>query len=238
MIDAALALSGVVKDYHGLRPLRVAELRVAAGEQVALLGLDQVAAEVFINLVTGATLPDAGDIQVFGRSTSAISDSSDWLNTVDRFGIVSERAVILDQLSVVQNLAMPFTLDIEPPAEEVRARASALAREVGLEASHWEQPIAGLDATARVRLRLGRALALDPAVLLLEHVSAGLAAHDATALGADIRGIAARRGAAVIAATMDEGFARAVAGRVLKWEPASGRCAEQRSGRWFGRLLG
>jgi ABC-type transporter Mla maintaining outer membrane lipid asymmetry ATPase subunit MlaF len=238
VIDAALVLSGVVKDYHGLRPLRVAALRVAAGEQVAIVGLDQVAAEVFINLVTGATLPEAGDIQVFGRSTSAISDSSDWLATVDRFGIVSERAVILEQLSVVQNLAMPFTLDIEPPAEEVRTHASALAREVGLEPSHWERPIAGLDASARVRLRLGRALALDPAVLLLEHVSAGLVVEDAAQLGADIRGIAARRGAAVVAATMDERFARAVAGRVLKWDPASGRFAEQRSGRWFGRLLG
>jgi ABC-type branched-subunit amino acid transport system ATPase component len=113
-----------------------------------------------------------------------------------------------------------------------------LAGEVGLEQSRWERPIAALDASARVRLRLGRALALDPAVLLLEHVSAGLAAHDAAALGADIRGIAAHRGAAVIAATMDEGFARAVAGRVLKWDPASGRFAEPRSGRWFGRLLG
>jgi phospholipid/cholesterol/gamma-HCH transport system ATP-binding protein len=238
VIDAALVLSGVVKDYHGLRPLRVADLSVTVGEHVALVGLDQVAAEVFINLVTGATLPEAGDIQVFGRSTSTISDSADWLATVDRFGIVSERAVILDQLSVVQNLAMPFTLDIEPPADEVRMLASALAREVGLEESQWERPIAGLDASARVRLRLGRALALDPAVLLLEHVSAGLAAQDAAALGADIRGIAARRGAAIVAATLDEAFAHAVARRVLKWDPASGRFAEQRSGRWFGRLLG
>jgi len=39
----------------------------------------------------------------------------DWLAAVDRFGIVSERAVLLDVLSVVQNLAVPFTLEIEPP---------------------------------------------------------------------------------------------------------------------------
>ena len=238
MIPAVLQLSGVSKDYRGLRPLRIAALSVAAGEHVALLGVDQVAAEVFINLVTGATLPEAGDIHVFGRPTSAISDSADWLTTVDRFGIVSERAVLLDQLTVIQNLAMPFTLEIEPPPDEVRRRASALAREVGLQESGWERPIAALDASARVRLRLGRALALDPAVLLLEHASAGLSAPDAGTLGADLRSIAARRGAAIVAATLDETFARAVAGRVLKWEPATGRLAEQRSGRWFGRLLG
>jgi ABC-type transporter Mla maintaining outer membrane lipid asymmetry ATPase subunit MlaF len=238
VIPAVLQLSGVSKDYRGLRPLRIAALSVAAGEHVALVGVDQVAAEVFINLVTGATLPEAGDIHVFGRPTSAISDSADWLATVDRFGIVSERAVLLDQLTVIQNLSMPFTLEIEPPPDEVRRRASALAREVGLQESGWERPIAALDPSARVRLRLGRALALDPAVLLLEHASAGLSAQDAGTLGADIRSIAARRGAAIVAATLDEAFARAVAGRVLKWEPATGRLAEQRSGRWFGRLLG
>jgi ABC-type transporter Mla maintaining outer membrane lipid asymmetry ATPase subunit MlaF len=235
---AVLELSGVSKDYRGLRPLRIAVLRVDAGEQVALVGVDQVAAEVFINLVTGATLPEAGDVHVFGRPTSAISDSADWLATVDRFGIVSERAVLLDQLTVIQNLAMPFTLEIEPPPNEVRQRASALAHEVGLDQSSWERPIAALDASARVRLRLGRALALDPSVLLLEHASAGLSPQEAAALGADLRSIAARRGAAIVAATLDGAFARAVASRVLKWEPATGRFAEQRSGRWFGRLLG
>jgi putative ABC transport system ATP-binding protein len=238
VIPVVLELSGVIKDYRGLRPLRIAALTVGGGEHVALVGVDQVAAEVFINLVTGATLPEAGDIHVFGRPTSAISDSADWLATVDRFGIVSERAVLLDQLTVIQNLSMPFTLEIEPPPDEVRRRASALAREVGLQESGWERPIAALDASARVRLRLGRALALDPAVLLLEHASAGLSAQDAGTLGADIRTIASRRGAAIVAATLDEVFARAVAARVLKWEPATGRFTEQRSGRWFGRLLG
>jgi ABC-type sulfate/molybdate transport systems ATPase subunit len=160
------------------------------------------------------------------------------LATVDRFGIVSERAVLLDQLTIIQNLAMPFTLDIEPPPHDAQRRASALAREVGLEASAWERPIAGLVAAARVRLRLGRALALDPAVLLLEHASAGLSAQEMIALGADVRAIAAARGAAVVAATVDEGFAHAVAGRVLAWQPATGRFTEQRRGRWFGRLLG
>lgn len=238
MTPAVLELSGVVKDYRGLRPLRIGALTVAAGEHVALVGVDQVAAEVFINLVTGATLPESGDIHVFGRPTSAIGDSADWLATVDRFGIVSQRAVLLDQLTVIQNLAMPFTLEIEPPPDEARSRASRLAREVTLEESSWDRPIAALGASGRVRLRLGRALALDPAVLLLEHVSAGLSPQEASTLGADIRAIAARRGAAIVAATLDEAFARATAGRVLTWEPANGRLTERRPGRWFGRLLG
>jgi ABC-type transporter Mla maintaining outer membrane lipid asymmetry ATPase subunit MlaF len=235
---AVLELSGVVKDYLGLRPLRIADLRVHAGEHVALVGLDQAAAEVLVNLVTGATLPESGEIRAFGRATSAITDSADWLASVDRFGIVSERAVLLDQVSVIQNLAMPFTLEIEPPPEEVRQRAAAMAREIGIHESMWERPIAALDAIARMRLRLGRALALDPEILLLEHVSAGLTPPDAAALAADIRRVAAARRAAIVAATVDESFARAIADRVLKWQPATGQLSEQRSSRWFGRLLG
>ena len=233
MTAAVLEFTGIAKDYHGLRPLRIERLRVAAGEQIAILGFDQPSAEVFVNLATGAALPDAGAISVFGRLTSAIADSADWLATVDRFGIVTERAVLLDQLTVVQNLAMPFTLAIEPPAEAVRARAEQLAEEVGLPASTWSRAVADLDAAGRARVRLGRALALDPAILLLEHVSAGLERADIAMFGAAMRAIAARRGAALVAATADEPFARAVAGRVLTLEPATGRLKEQRRG-WFG----
>ena len=224
------------KDYRGLRPLRIAELRVAAGDHVAILGLDQASAEVFVNLATGATLPDAGDVSIFGRPTKAINDSADWLATVDRFGIVSERAVLLDALTVIQNLAMPFTLEIEPPPDEVRVRAEALAREVGLPETSWTKPVAELDAAGWVRVRFGRAIALDPAILLLEHVSARLARDGVVALGAKMRAVAAGRGIALVAATADETFAQAVAGRVLMLEPATGRLKEQRRRRWFGSL--
>lgn len=236
MTGPVLQISGVSKDYRGLRPLRLQQLTVGAGEHVAILGLDQVSAEVFVNLVTGATLPDGGEIRVFGRATSDIADSADWLSTVDRFGIVSERAVLLDGLAVIQNLAMPVTLDIEPPPDDVRQMAERLAQEVGLPEPLWTARVAELDPAARVRVRLARALAMNPAVLLLEHVSAALPADVIPRFGAELRAIAAHRGVAIVAATADEAFARAVAVRVLALDPATGRLAERSRGGWFGRL--
>jgi len=230
-VTPALEFAGVSKQYGGLRPLRIAELRIAEGERAAIVGLDQVAAEVFVNLATGATLPDAGEVRVLGRASSAITDSADWLATVDRFGIVSERAVLLDQLTVVQNLAMPFTLDIEPPPDAERGRAEALAQEVGLPHAAWTRPLTELDADAAVRVRLGRAIALDPAVLLLEHATARLPREAAAPFGAAVRAIAERRNLAVVALTADDTFARAVATRVLALEPATGRLKARR--RWF-----
>ena len=71
--EVVVALRGVRRDYGGLRPLRVEQLDLRQGERVALLGFDRVAAEVLVNLITGATLPDSGDVSVFGAPTSATS---------------------------------------------------------------------------------------------------------------------------------------------------------------------
>jgi ABC-type transporter Mla maintaining outer membrane lipid asymmetry ATPase subunit MlaF len=222
-----IELTALSKDYHGLRPLRIEKLVLAESELVAILGLDQPMAETLVNLVTGATLPDRGEVSIFGRPTTAISDSTDWLSVVDRFGIVSERAVLLDALSVIQNLAIPFTLDIDPPPDDVRERAIVLAREVGLLETDWLRSVSELDAGGRVRVRLARALALDPKVLLLEHANAGLSADAATALGVDIRRLASRRGCALFAMTAAPQFAAAVAPRVLTLDAANGRLSER-----------
>jgi ABC-type polar amino acid transport system ATPase subunit len=238
VIAPVLELADVSKRYGGLRPLRIQRLTVSARDHVALVGLDQPMAEVFVNLVTGATLPDRGHVAVFGRSTGAIVDGAEWLTVVDRFGIVSERAVLLDGLTVLQNLAVPFTLDIEPLPDEVAARAAGLAAEVGLPAPEWEKPVAALDARSRARVRLARALALDPAVILLEHATASVDRDQAVPLGERIRLVAARRGAAIVAVTADPVFARAVADRVLTLDAATGRLAPGRGSRWVGRLLG
>jgi len=229
---AVLEFINASKAYGGLRPLRIADLCVAAGDRVAMLGFDQPAAEVFVNLATGATLPDAGEVRVFGRPTAAIDDSAEWLATVDRFGIVSDRAVLLDTLTVIQNLAMPFTLEIEPPPADVRARAEELALEVGLPEGSWDRPVMQLDAAGWLRVRFGRAMALDPAILLLEHASARLRRDEVELLGEHMRTVAVRRGIALIAATADERFAKAVAERVLTLEPATGRLKSGRRN-WF-----
>jgi len=231
---ALVEFARVSKQYGGLRPLRIAELRLAAGEHVAIVGLDAPSAETFVNLATGATLPDAGEVRLFGRATSAIADSSDWLSTIDRIGIVSDRAVLLEQFTVVQNLAMPFTLQVEPPPDAERVRAEALAREVGLSDEAWTAPLTALDAAAAARVRVGRAIALGPEILLVEHASARLPPHAVNGFAADIRHIAERRGLAMLTLTADDAFAAAVASRVLAHEPASGRL-RARGGGWFRR---
>jgi len=233
--EPVLELADVSKDYHGLRPLRIANLTVGAGEQVALVGFDQSTAEIFVNLVTGASLPDRGTIRLLGRSTAEISSSDEWLGLVDRVGIVSRRAVMLESMTVVQNLSMPFTLDIEPPAADIRARAIALARETGLPESALDRPIAELDPLSGSAVRLARALALDPAVLIFEHPTAEVEAADRAELAARCRAVSTKRNISAVVLTADREFAAAAASRVLTLDPASGKLS---SGGWFSRLRG
>jgi ABC-type transporter Mla maintaining outer membrane lipid asymmetry ATPase subunit MlaF len=227
-VTPVIELADVSKDYRGLRPLRIQSLTVDPGELVALIGFDRVSAEVFVNLVTGASLPDAGSVSVFGRATNTIDDSSQWLALVDRFGIVSERVVLLDGLTVLQNLAIPFTLEIEPLSAQTRGRTAALAREIGVQPDLWETRVGDLDAAVQMQVRWGRALALDPGVLLLEHASAPLTPAQALDLAARIKDVATRRRTAVISLGVDERFANRVSRRVLTLEPSSGRLKRRR----------
>lgn len=233
MTRAVLEVSKLVKGYRGLRPLRIERLSVASGEQLAVVGMDQPAAETFVNLITGASLPDQGTIRVFGHATGDIEDSAAWLALVDRFGLLTDRAVLLEPLTVLQNLALPFSLDIEPVPEDLRARAIELARELRVAEELWEKRVMDLDGASRARIRLGRALALDPEMLVLEHPTATIEAEFRSAFGRDVRSIAERRRLTSLTLTADEDFAGVVASRVLTLKPSNGRLSERRRS-WFG----
>jgi ABC-type transporter Mla maintaining outer membrane lipid asymmetry ATPase subunit MlaF len=232
--DLVLEIRNVRVDYQGLRPLRVQRLEVRRGETVALLGFDKPAAEVFVNLATGAALPTAGEVIVFGQPTASITDADAWLTSLDRFGILSERAVLLDGLTALQNMAMPWTLDVEPLADELRARATRLAAEVGLEAGDLVQPVGSVSPAARIRVRLARALALEPVVVLAEHPNAMLPPQDVPAFAADYARVVAARELASVTLSADRTFASAVAERVLTLQPATGELkAAPGWRRWF-----
>ena len=231
--DVLVRLRGVSKDYRSLRPLRIAELDLPAGRSIALLGLDQMMAEVFLDLITGAILPDSGEVFAFGKPTSSIGDPEAWLTTLDQFGLFTDRAVLVEQFTVEQNLALPLSVAVEDMSPDVRGRVAELAAEVGL-ASELRRQAGVLAPGQRARIRLGRALALAPSVLVAEHPNATLSSEDASVLATDVSRIVAARGIASIVLTADHAFARAVAREVLVLEPATGALKPASSWRrWF-----
>lgn len=230
--EPVLHIRDVRKKYQALRPLRVTELVINPGDRVALSGLDAGAAEVFVNLVTGASLPDEGEVRVLGRSTAAIADGDAWLASLDRFGIMTPRAVLLDAATVRQNLAMPLTLSIDPLSDEMAERAGALGREMGIAVEWLDRPIAGLPPAVTTRAHLARAVALAPALLILEHPTVSLAPADRRPFGETVARVAAARGLATLIISQDEEFSAAAAERRYTLHAASGDVKPRR--RFFG----
>jgi ABC-type transporter Mla maintaining outer membrane lipid asymmetry ATPase subunit MlaF len=228
-----IAVRGLRKAYGGLTPLHFNAFSLAAGERAAILGLDAPAAEVLVNIFTGAALPDEGVVRLFGRATSEISDADDWLQTLDRIGMVSPRAMLMEELTVAQSIAMAFTLSLDPVPASVSVGVRRLAEEAGLSESGLSARIADAAPLTRARCRLARALALKPDVLLLEHANA-LVPGDAAPFGREVRALARSRGLAVVALTADAAFARAVVESILSLDAATGDL-EIRSGwrRWL-----
>jgi predicted ABC-type transport system involved in lysophospholipase L1 biosynthesis ATPase subunit len=230
-----LEIRSLVKDYRSLRPLRIRELVVAPGTIVSIAGLDAVAAEMFVHLLTGATLPDEGDVILLGRNTRAIADADAWLKSLDAVGMITSRGILIDAFSVLQNIAMSFTLDVDPVDPRVIPQAGALARDVGIDAALFDVPAGKVAPDMQMRVHLAKALALEPKLLIAEHPSAALPRPAVAAFGADLTNAARSRGLALVAITADEPLARAIGGRRLELVPATG---ELRSPGLLKKLFG
>jgi len=229
-----LEIRDLTKQYSGLRPLRIRELSLGAGERVTIGGLDAGAGELLVNLVTGASLPDQGEVRVFGARTADIANGDAWLDLLERFGIVSPRAVLLEGSTLLQNLAMPFTLAIDPVPADVAARVEALAKECGLDPDRWLPVRAGdLPADVRVLAHLARALASGPDLIVVEHPTAEVAAEARAPLASTVARACEARRVTTLILTNDEAFAKAVAPRNLRLDGATGQLKPLKKG-WFG----
>lgn len=218
-----IALRQITKDHGGDQPLRLDHLHINAGDRIILSGLDRAAAETVVHLVSGAALPDAGEVIVAGINTRTIATDTDWLVSLDRFGIVTHRAVLLDNLPVAANLALPLTLAIDPMSPEVRASVEDAADLAQLPREALDKPVASLSPLARLRLHLARALMLSPQLLLLEHPTVDLTSPDeAASFGETLRTAADVRKVGWLALSNDDRFAKAAGGTRLRVDGATG----------------
>ncbi len=230
-----LDISNLKKEYQGLRPLRIANLRVEPGQVMSIGGIDARAAEVLVHLITGATLPDEGDVTLFGQNTRAIADGKAWLQQLDAIGMISARGVLIEAFSVLQNIAMSYTLDVDPIDPRFVPQAGALAREVGIDADHFDAPAGKTAVDVQMRVHLARALALGPKILIAEHPSAALPRETVAAFGSDLADVAKTRGLALLAVTADDVLAKAIGGQRLELVASNG---ELRAPGLFKKLFG
>ncbi len=225
-------ITGVRKSYGGLRPLRIQSLVIPSGERVAVTGVDAAAAEIMVNLVTGASLPDEGEVRVFGTRTSDVVTGEAWLASLDAFGIVTDRAVVLEAATLSQNLAMPFTLAIDPIEPETYGRVVRLAEECDIAPEWLERQAVTLPPAVRARVHLARAIALGPALLLMEHPTAALPETERGAFGSVAARVCEARALTTLAFTLYTAFTAVFARRTLALDGATGELRPVKKG-WF-----
>ena len=168
-----LVVEGLSKRFGGLQAVKDLSFNVDEGGVVGLIGPNGAGKTTVFGLVSGFIRPDAGEVRFRGRSiVRARPHEIVALGLARTFQIVRP----FPHLSVLRNVVVG-ALARHARRAEAEAHARAVLDEVGL-AAKATQPAGGLTLADRKRLELARALATEPALLLLDEVMAGLNATE------------------------------------------------------------
>jgi len=166
---STLSIRNLSKRFRGLQAVRSVSFEVADGAIVALIGPNGAGKTTIFNLIAGAIRPDAGEIELDGRSLVGLAPHRICAAGVARtFQLVRPFA----ELSVEDNVAVGC-LQAERSVPAARAAARAILARLGLDDQRG-RPAASLTLPDRKRLEVARALGTRPRILLLDEVMAGL----------------------------------------------------------------
>jgi ribose transport system ATP-binding protein len=186
---AVLAVRDIEKSYPGVRALERVSFDCRAGEIHGLVGENGAGKSTLMRILAGVIQPDAGTIQVKGEPVLLTSPRH-----AHDFGIamVYQDTRLVDDLDVAQNILLGrepgALLLINRRALEERAR-SILGR-LGFPLD-LRRPVRDLSTAERQIVEIGRVLATDPSVLILDEPTSALGRGDVQRLGEILRGLRA-----------------------------------------------
>jgi branched-chain amino acid transport system ATP-binding protein len=167
--EPLLALDNVSVAFGGLKAVDGVSLVLPAGEILGLIGPNGAGKTTVFNAVSGYTPPTRGRVQFLGTDvTGQPPYRLAGMGMGRTFQIVRPFA----GLSVLENIVVASYLR-HPRQADATERAWEVLRFIGL-ADRARQAAAGLTLAGRKRLEIGKALALQPKLLLLDEVVAGL----------------------------------------------------------------
>ena len=183
--------------------LEVPELQVAAGERVAVIGPSGSGKTTLLRLVSGIDTPDAGRVVTNGVELSGLSDVERRRFRLRSVGLVFQEFELLEYLSVLDNMLLPFHLDggLDGRAA-ARERVRELAGRVGLSDKLSRLP-ARLSQGERQRVAVCRALATRPPLLLADEPTGNLDPATGRQVLDEFVGFATEEGATLVVVTHD-----------------------------------
>lgn len=164
--DEGLAKAEVLEQFGCVVGVADASIRVNRGEIFCIMGLSGSGKSTLLRHINRLLEPTAGRILIEGEDILAKSDRELRAIRASRIGMVFQNFSLLPHRTVRENVALP--LEVQGASLNVRfARAEAALEKVDL-AGWGDRLPADLSGGMQQRVGLARALAADPAMLLMD----------------------------------------------------------------------
>ena len=214
----------LTKRFGGVTALLGVDLALEAGAVHSIIGPNGAGKSTLLNVLSGICRPDQGEIHFDGQNLSGRASHE---FAAAGIGRTFQNLEIFFNMSALENVMAGRwlhercglgTVLLRPPAlaraeAKCRADAAALLGLVGL--TRWEaEPAEAMPYGALKRLEIARALAVEPALLLLDEPAAGLNPNETQDLGRLI-GLLAARGVTVVLVEHDMKLVMSVSKHVM-----------------------
>ncbi|WP_211365808.1 LPS export ABC transporter ATP-binding protein [Litorivicinus lipolyticus] len=188
MTERALTASGLAKRYGKRQVVKDMSVRVEPGEIVGLLGPNGAGKTTSFYMIVGLVKADSGAVTIDGQD---VSRQPMHRRSQRGLGYLAQEASIFRRLSSRDNLLAVLELRRDLDKRQRQQKADALLAEFHLEhvADSLGQALSGGE---RRRVEIARALAMDPAYVLLDEPFAGVDPISVSDIKRLVRGLAAR----------------------------------------------
>lgn len=160
---------------QGAFALEVPALRIASGEAVACVGPSGSGKTTLVNLLAGIEVPQTGSVRLDDVVVSALSDRQRRALRLARIGLLFQELELLDYLSALDNVLLPFHLAGRAAVTPARVQtARALAESLGLHQGLLRRRPHRLSQGERQRVALCRAMVTEPALVLCDEPTGNL----------------------------------------------------------------
>ena len=178
--DVMLQVAAVEKSFGGFQALRGVSLDVAQGQALGLVGPNGSGKTTLINVISGIYRPSAGHVRFLGRQIGGLtSDRVSHLGINRTFQVPKP----FGSLTVRQNVdvALGHSRRSRRKAEDILAFLDLAAIQ--------DREASSLNTAQQKLLDLGRALATDPRMLLVDELGAGLSPADLDIVAAKLNAL-------------------------------------------------
>ncbi|WP_245648995.1 ABC transporter ATP-binding protein [Magnetovibrio blakemorei] len=189
-----------------LHVLKGAELKINAGEIVALVGPSGSGKSTLLHIAGLLEKPDSGEINIAGVACSKLGDDRRTEMRRKHLGFVYQYHHLLAEFSALENIAIPQIIAGLDKAE-AKERASQLLEMLGLANRATHRP-AKLSGGEQQRVAIGRALANAPTLLLADEPTGNLDPETAGGVFNMLLNLTRKTGLTAVIATHNPDLAR------------------------------